>query len=94
MAGNIDELTVNYEEDEVLLVKELEKAILTRGAWTTIVFKFCEWNKKNEEYGPDKVTIRRYQKRGDEYWLKSKFNISNMEQAQKIVDILTQWIKE
>jgi hypothetical protein len=46
-----------------------------------------------EEYGPDKYTIRRYQKRNGEYQQKSKFNISSKDQAEKVIEALQDWIK-
>ncbi len=94
MASTIDELSVNYEEGGVLLVKELDKKILTKGAWSTIMFKYQDWNNSKQEYGPVKFTIRRYQKRFDEYKSKSKFNISSVDQANKIIEALQQWISE
>ncbi len=92
MAETIDDLTVNYEEDGVLLTKELDKVILTRGAWTTIIFRFSQWDVKKEAYGPDRYAIRRYKKSGDTYRVQSKFAISSRDQARKIVDALTGWI--
>ncbi len=94
MASDISEITVNYEEDGVLVVKELEKEILSKGTWTTIMFKYQQWDKNKNDYGPVLFTIRRYQKRNDEYWQRSKFNISSKEQAQKIIDVLLKWMKE
>ena len=94
MASDIAEISVNYEEDGVLVVKELEKEILSKGTWTTIMFKYQQWDKNKNDYGPVLYTIRRYQKRNDEYWQRSKFNISSKEQAQKIIDVLMKWIKE
>jgi len=94
MASDISEITVNYEEDGVLVVKELEKEVLSKGTWTTIMFKYQQWDKNKNDYGPVLFTIRRYQKRNDEYWQRSKFNISSKEQAQKIIDVLVKWIKE
>ncbi len=92
MASAVDEITINYEEDGVLIVKELDKAILSKGAWTTIIFLYQQWDRRKEEYGQDRFTIRRYQKRNDEYLPKSKFNISSTDQAKKIVDALQGWI--
>ena len=94
MASEIDEITINYEEEGILIVKELDKEILTRGAWTTILFRYQEYNRRKEEYGPEKYTIRRYQKRNGQYIPKSKFNISSAKQARNIIDTLTQWIQE
>ena len=54
MASEIDEITINYEEEDIQIVKELDKEILTRGAWTTILFRYQEYNRSKEEYGPEK----------------------------------------
>ncbi|MBW6521620.1 MAG: hypothetical protein K0A99_11545 [Desulfoarculaceae bacterium] len=94
MSSDLNELTVNYEEDGILLVKELDKEVLSKGAWTTILFRYQNWNKSKEEYSKDMYTIRRYQKRDGEYLPKSKFNISSPEQAQKIIIALQKWINE
>ena len=94
MASKPEEITVNYSEAGVDLVKELDKVVLSRGAWTTILFRYQEWDQRKGEYGPDKYTIRRYQKRGDAYLPKAKFNISSRDQAKAIVAALQNWIGE
>lgn len=94
MSESIDDISISFYEDGVETVKELDKKILTRGAWTTILFRYQEWNNREQAYGPDKYSIRRYQKRNDQFWMKSKFNISNEEQARKIIETLTGWLSE
>jgi len=93
MATDVDELTVTYTEDGIETVKELDKKVLTKGAWSTVIYRYQDWNRAKEEYGPDKYTIRRYQKRNGEYQQKSKFNISSKDQAEKIIEALQDWIK-
>jgi len=90
----VDDLSIEYSEDGQVLVKQLDKKVLTKGAWSTVMYKFQDWNKAKEEYGPPKFTIRRYQKRNGEYFQKSKFNISSVAQAQSIIDALQEWIAE
>ncbi len=92
MAQTVDELTVDYKEDGQLVSKQLDKIVLTKGAWSTIIYRYQDWNRTKEEYGPDKYSIRRYQKRNGEYQQKSKFNISSKDQATKIIDALQTWI--
>ncbi|MGE0371296.1 MAG: hypothetical protein AB7Q01_05320 [Gammaproteobacteria bacterium] len=92
MASTVDELTVNYSEGETQLVKELDKVVLSKGAWSTLMFRYQDWDAQNGEFGPEKFSIRRYQKRNGEYFQKSKFNISSAEQARKIIDTLETWI--
>lgn len=94
MAETVDEITIDYSEDGVKLVKQLDKEVLTKGAWSTIIFKYQDWDKRKEEYSQTRFTIRRYQKRNGEYMQKSKFNISSKEQAGKIIDALQKWSAE
>jgi hypothetical protein len=92
MSSEIDELTVNYEDGGELVSRELDKVILTKGAWSTIIFKYQDLDRKKGEFGPDKYSIRRYQKRNGQYQFKSKFNISSKDQAKKIIAALEGWI--
>ncbi len=94
MSQKVDDITMNYEDNGVLLVKELDKVILSKGAWTTILFKYQDWSKAKEEYGPVKYSIRRYKKINDRYVQQSKFNISNNKQAKMIIDALENWIED
>lgn len=94
MASDVNELTVNYEEDGVLVVKELDKKILTKGAWSTVIYRYMDWDKAKNVYGPDRYTIRRYQKRNGEYMQKSKFNISSKDQALSLIEVLQGWTAE
>lgn len=94
MAETVDELTVNYTENDVLVTKELDKVVLTKGAWSTILFRYQDWDPKKSDYSPDRYTIRRYQKRNGVYQQKSKFNISSADQARGLIDALEKWLKE
>ncbi len=93
MADTIDEITVNYEENGRQVVEELDKEILTRGAWTTILFRYREHDEARDDFGPEKFTIRRYRKIRGEFRFQSKFNISSVKQARQIVETLSQWLE-
>ena len=94
MASTPDELTINYSEGGVDVVKELDKRVLSKGAWTTILFRYQDWVPSKEEYSKDKYSIRRYQKRSGEYQQKSKFNISSPDQAKQLIAALNEWIDD
>ena len=94
MAETLEDLTVEYEENGRVLVKELDKVPLTKGAWATIVFRYQQLDPQTDTYGPDKYVIQRYKKVGGEYRRQSKFNISSSEQAQKLVNILAGWLAD
>jgi len=94
MTESVDDLTVNYMDGDLQTVKELDKQVLTKGAWATVIYKYQDWNRSKEEYGPDRYTIRRYQKRDGAYQQKSKFNISSKDQAKSVIAALQKWVDE
>jgi hypothetical protein len=94
MASDVNDITMQYEEDGVVIVKELDKEILSKGAWATVLFRYQQWDKRTNEYGSDSYAIRRYQKVHGEFMQKSKFNISSSKQAEKIVSTLQRWLKD
>lgn len=92
MSTTPEELTINYAEGGVDVVKELDKCVLSKGAWTTILYRYQEWDNRKECYSKDKYSIRRYQKRNGEYQQKSKFNISSPDQAKQLIEALQGWL--
>lgn len=94
MAETVEELTVRYEDGGIETVKELDKKVLSKGAWATVIYRYQDWEPAKEQYSQDRFTIRRYQKRNGEYQQKSKFNISSEKQAQEIVEALQGWLAE
>ena len=94
MAETVDELTISYREGDVEIVQELDKEILSRGGWATLIFRYREWNRAKDAYGPEKYSIRRYQKRGGEFRQQSKFNISSRAQAEAVVAALQRWLDD
>ncbi len=94
MNQTIDELTIRYQEGDREIVQELDKVVLSKGAWTTILFRYREWNRSKSAYGPEKYSIRRYQKRNGEYRQQAKFNLSSRAQAKALIEALQRWIAE
>ncbi len=94
MASTVEDLSIEYEEDGQVLVKQLDKKVLTKGAWSTVLYRYQDWDKRKEVYSPDRYTIRRYQKRNGEYFQKSKFNISSKDQAEQLIAALQEWIAD
>lgn len=93
MNATADDLTISYFEDDVEKVRELDKCILSKGAWTTIMFCYQDWDNGKQCFGPIKYSIRRYQKQNEQFWQKSKFNISSEAQAKKIIESLSEWLE-
>jgi len=94
MTETVEELTVTYVDDGVETTKELDKVVLSKGSWATVLFRYQDWDRAKNDYGPEKYSIRRYQKRNGEYRQQSKFNISSRAQAQALVEALQRWLDE
>lgn len=93
--STIDDVTIEWTDDNgVQTVKELDKVILSKGAWATVMFLYQDLDRKTGEFGPSKVRIQRYRKRNDVYSPQSKFNISSAKQARAIIDGLNKWFTE
>ena len=93
MSMETEEPTVEMVDAETgeQVIKELDKAVLTKGAWQTMMFFCQEKNAKTGEFGEPKVYLRRYQKAAGSYKARSKFNISGKAQAEAIIDNLKKW---
>ena len=90
MASDIDELTIQYEEEGQVLVEELDKLILHRGAWTTILFLYREWDTKSENFSPPKAGLRRYQKIGGIFRKRDAINLTE-KNIPMLMDQLQSW---
>src|SRR5512136_3244351 len=95
MAETIDEINIDWkDENGQHLVRQVRKEVLTSGAWSTIMFMYQDLDKKSGEFGPKKIRVARYQKRGGKFIPQSKFNISSARQARQIVGIIENWLPE
>ena len=92
-ATTIDEITVDYTDDDgTQIIKQIDKRVLSKGAWTTILFLYTEWDRRKEVWSAPKARIDRFQKKNGEYRSQSKFKFTSSKQAQQIIDIFKEWI--
>jgi hypothetical protein len=94
MAETIEEITYDYEEEGKLVRKEIEREVLSKGAWSTIMFLYKELDRKTDEWRPPKVAIVRYKKWNGVYRKQSSFNISSEKQARQIMAAMERWYTE
>ncbi len=92
MTETIYELTMNYEEDGILVIEELDKVVLNRGAWTTILFRYRERNRQTGEFGPPKAGLRRYQKFRGVFRKRDAINLSE-KTAEILLKTLPEWFE-
>jgi len=87
---NTEPTVEQADENGEILVKELAKEYLSKGAWATIAFLYQEKD-KNGNFGDSKVSLRRYQKIAGVYKQRSKFNVSSKAQAEQIIEVFKKW---
>jgi hypothetical protein len=91
MAETLDELTYDYEDEGVLVRKQLDKAVLTKGSWSTLMFLYQELDKKTAKFRAPKIAIVRFKKFKGAYRKQSSFNVSSEKQARQITEIFEGW---
>ncbi len=91
MAESIDEVSYNYEEEGRLVRKEIDRAVLSKGAWATLMFLYQELDRQTEQYREPKIAIVRFKKWNGVYRKQSSFNISSRKQAQQILEVIERW---
>src|SRR5215475_12092426 len=91
MAETLDELTYDYEDEGVLVRKEIDRAVLTKGSWATVMFLYQELDRAKGKFRPPKMAIVRFKKAKGAYRKQSSFNISNEKQARQITEVFERW---
>jgi hypothetical protein len=91
MAETIEELTYNYEDEGTLVRKELDKVVLTRGSWATVMFLYQELDKASGKFRAPKIAIVRFKKFRGAYRKQSSFNVSSEKQARQITGVFEGW---
>jgi hypothetical protein len=91
MAETIQEITMTFEEEGVTLIEELDKVVLTKGPWSTILFRYRELDKKTGEFGAPKAALRRFQKHQGVYKKRDSVNLTKAT-AQALIKTLEDWL--
>ena len=91
MAETLEDLTYDYEDEGVLVRKQLDRAILTKGTWATVMFLFQELDRATGKFRPPKMAIVRFKKAKGSYRKQSSFNISNEKQARQVTEVFERW---
>jgi hypothetical protein len=91
MAETLEELTYDYEDEGVLVRKQLEKVVLTKGSWATLMFLYQELDKASGTFRAPKIAIVRFKKFKGAYRKQSSFNVSSEKQARQIAEVFEQW---
>lgn len=91
MDESLDALTYESEEDGTLVRKQLDRVILTHGAWATVLFLFQAFDPKSGSFHAPRAAVVRFQKVRGSYRKRSAFTVSNEAQARELVSVFERW---
>lgn len=91
MSETLDDLTYDYEDQGVLVRKQIAKQVLTKGTWATVMFLYQELDKASGKFRAPKIAIVRFKKFRGAYRKQSSFNVSSEKQARQIMDVFEGW---
>ena len=83
---------MGYQEDGESVVEELDKVVLTKGVWSTILFRYRERKSSTGEFGPVKASLRRYQKHQGVYKKRDAVNLT-ADSAKLLISSLNEWLE-
>ena len=88
MAETLEELTYDYEDEGVLVRKQIDRAVLTKGSWATVMFLFQELDRTKGKFRRRRWRSSASRRAKGSYRKQSSFNISNEKQARQITEVL------
>jgi hypothetical protein len=91
MGETLEELTYDHEEDGTLVRKQIDRVILSKGGWATLMFLYQELDRGSGRFRPPKMAIVRFKKSRGEYRKQSSFNVSSETQARQIAEVFEGW---
>lgn len=90
---NTDGITMDFENDKGERTRKTVERLIIKASplWVTAMFKYRTKGKLG--WSDPTVCIRRYQRIGEGWKVKAKFNFSDKEQCAMVSGILGEWAK-
>ena len=88
---DLELITVDYEEDGVLIRKQIDSVIISRGAWPLVLYLYQEIDPATDNYKEPRAMLVKYRKVRGVYRKHSSINITNSAHALKISEVLQKW---
>jgi two-component SAPR family response regulator len=88
---DLDEISLDVEEQGVLLKKQIAKSIIAKGSWPVAVFLYRELDEKKKDYGTLKTGIYKFRKIQDSYRIQGKINLPSFDDAVELAKVILKW---
>jgi hypothetical protein len=90
-SDDLDDLTYDQEVDGVLARKQLDRVVLTRGAWATVLFLYVQLDRATGDHGAPKVAVVRFQRSRGGWRKHAAFTLATADDARALADVLARW---
>jgi hypothetical protein len=87
----LDELSYEQEADGVIVREQLDRVVLARGSWATVMFLYRDLDREAGAWGAPKMAVVRFQKWRGGYRKHSAFNVVSAAQARELGEVLARW---
>lgn len=92
LTADLDDLDFNVESDDGQLVRrQLEKVVLSRGVWATVLFLYEDRDRETGAWKSPRMSVVRFQKWKGAYRKHSGFSVTDKQQAQALLDVFERW---
>ncbi len=92
MARFSSELSANFERCGILMRKQIEKFVLSKGGpWTSIAFLFSNFNNDLKTYDKPKMMLANFKSDNNVFKRYNYYIIKNKEEAKKICNLIKEW---
>ncbi|HVZ71725.1 MAG TPA: hypothetical protein VHJ20_05060 [Polyangia bacterium] len=91
MVDALDDLTYDLEEDGTLVRRQLERVVLARGPWATVLFLYEELDHATGVFRAPRIAFVRFQKRRGAYRKHAAFTLAGANDARALEEVLARW---
>jgi hypothetical protein len=94
MVETLDELSYDVEEDGVLVRRQVDRVVVARGAWATVMFLYEELDRATGAFRAPKIAVARFKKLRGAYRRHSVFTLASIAEARALTDVFERWFEK
>jgi hypothetical protein len=94
MVETLDELSYDVEEDGVLVRRQIDRVVVARGAWATLMFLYEELDRATGSFRAPKIAVARFKKFRGAYRRHSVFTLASVAEARALTDVFERWFEK
>ena len=95
-AESLDELSYDLEQEGVLVRRQIDRVVVSRGAWATVMFLYEELDptSKTGTFRAAKIAVVRFRKLRGAYRRHSAFSLASVTEARELTAVFERWFEK